>query len=159
MSSGRPPSGSGAAGGSPDALLLTPQRHTSAPAFALTHPYLELIYGPILGPAAVLVARNLGRRLAAASGSVTVSVVAIALEVGLRASHDEPLGKQSHLRHAIDRLEHTHVVQWLAHDHLVVQTEVPPASEHTLARLPESAVEAHHIFLATALGGRPTTRP
>ena len=106
-----PPSGNGADGASPDALRLTPLRCTSAPSFALTHPYLELVYGPILGPTAVLVARNLGRRLAATSGPITVSVVAIAVELGLRASHDEPLGKQSPVRHAIDRLEHTHLVQ------------------------------------------------
>lgn len=149
MSSGRPSSGSRADGASPDALRLTPMRCASAPSFALTHPYLELVYGPILGPAAVLVARNLGRRLAAATGPITVSVVAIALELGLRASHDEPLGKHSHLRHAIDRLEHNHLVQWLAHDHLAVRIEVPVANEHMLTRLPESAAEAHHRYLAT----------
>jgi hypothetical protein len=149
----RVPSGNGADGASPDALRLTPLRLTplrctSAPSFALTHLYLELVYGPILGPTAVLVARNLGRRLAAASGPITVSVVAIAAELGLRASHDEPLGKQSPVRRAIDRLEHTHLVQWLAHDHLAVQTEAPVANDHTLARLPESAAEAHRDFLA-----------
>lgn len=138
---------------------MTPLRCTSAPSFALTHPYLELVYGPILGPAAVLVARNLGRRLAATSGPITVSVVAIALELGLRASHDEPLGKHSHLRHAIDRLEHTHFVQWLAHDHLAVQTEVPVANEHTLARVPDSATKARHRYLATVHLDRPTDRP
>lgn len=72
------------------------------------------------------------------------------------ACHDEPLGKHSHLRHAIDRLEHTHLVQWLAHDHLAVQTEAPVANEHTLARLPESAAEAHHRYLATMHFNRPT---
>ncbi len=98
------------------------------------HPYLEVVYGPILGPTAVLVARNLGRRLAAATGPITVSVVAIALELGLRPSHDEPLGKHSHVHHAIDRLEHTRLVRWLAHHHLVVQTEVPrPRSTHWFA--------------------------
>lgn len=149
MSSGRPPSGSGADGASPDALRLTPLRCSSTPLFALTHPYLEVVYGPILGPTAVLVARNLGRRLAATSGPITVSAVAIAFELGLRASHDQPLGKRSPVRHAIDRLEPSHLVQWLAHDHLAVQTEAPVANEHTLARLPESAAEAHHRFLST----------
>ena len=159
MSSGRPTSDSGADGASPDALRLTPLRCTSAPSFALTHPYLELVYGPILGPTAVLVARNLGRRLAATSGPITVSVVAIAVELGLRASHDEPLGKQSPVRRAIDRLEHSHFVQWLAHDHLAVQTEAPVANEHTLSRLPESAAEAHHQFLAALHANRPTEQP
>jgi hypothetical protein len=158
MTSGQPPSGNGVVGATPDALRLTPMRCSSTPSFALTHPYLELVYGPILGPAAVLVARNLGRRLAAATGPITVSVVAVALELGLRASHDEPLGKHSHLRHAIDRLEHTHLVQWLAHDHLAVQTEVPVANEHTLARLPASAAKAHHHFLAALRSERPTDR-
>lgn len=38
---------------------------------------------------------------------------------------------------------------WLAHDHLAVRIEVPVANEHTLTRLPESAAEAHHRYLAT----------
>lgn len=159
MSSCRPPSGSSVEDASVDALWLTPLPCASAPSFALTHPYLELVYGPILGPTAVLVARNLGRRLEGTSGSISVSVVAIALELGLRASHDEPLGKQSPVRRAIDRLEHSHLVQWLAHDHLAVQTEAPVANEHTLARLPESAAEAHQYFLATFDLDRPTDRP
>ena len=79
----------------------------------------------------------------------------VTLELGLRASHDEPLGKQSPVRHAIDRLEHSHLVQWLAHDHLAVQTEAPVANEHTLARLPETAAEAHRDFLATLHLNRP----
>lgn len=148
MSSGRPPSDSSVEDAPVDELRLTPLPCTSAPSFALTHPYLEVVYGPILGPTAVLVARNLGRRLAAASGPITVSVVAIGFELGLRASHKEPLGKRSPVRHAIDRLKHTHLVQWLAPDHLAVQTEVPAANERTLARLPESAAEAHRHFVA-----------
>jgi hypothetical protein len=63
------------------------------------------------------------------------------------------------VRHAIDRLEHIHLVQWLAHDHLAVQTEVPVANEHTLARLPESAAEAHHHFLTARHLDRPPDRP
>jgi len=143
------PSRTEGCGGPSDALRLTSLPSPSGPSFPLTHLYLEIVYGPILGPAAVLVARNLGRRLTAAGGPVTVSVVAVALELGLRASHDEPLGRRSHLRHGIDRLEHSHLVSWLADDYLGVQTHVPVANDRTVAKLPASAARAHLHFLKT----------
>lgn len=88
-----PPSSSGADGAPPDSLRLTPLRCTSAPSFALTYPYLELVCGPMLGPVAVLVARNLARHQP--PPPIAVSVVAIALELCLGSSHDEPLGRNS----------------------------------------------------------------
>lgn len=148
VASGQTPSGKGASDGPSGALRLTPLPALRMPAFPLRHLYVEVVYAPLLGPAAVLVAKNLGRHLDAERGPVTVSIVDIAFEVGLRASHDEPLGQRSRLRHAIDRLVHDHIVQWLGPADLGVHTSVPIASERALAKLPQAAREAHYRFVA-----------
>ena len=144
-----PEAGSGAARDTLATLRVTPVRCADEPCFELTHPYLELVYGSILGPAAVQVVRHLGHRLADEAGPIEVNAAAFAQEVGLRSSSDEPLGKRSHLRHAIDRLEHTHIVQWLSDDHLAIQTLVPAAADATVARLPEAAAQAHRRYVAS----------
>lgn len=88
-------------------LRLRPLPPCSGPAFPLCHEYFEVVYGPLLGPTSVLLARNLVRHIDAAGGPVTVCPIEISLEVGLRGSHHEPLGKSSHLAKALERLAPT----------------------------------------------------
>ena len=114
------------------------------PNFPLHHAYLEIVYAPLIGPGAVLLARNLGRRIAVREDEVSLSTVELAHEVGLRAGHDEPLGKRSHLFHAIDRLRHDHIIRWLDDGRLGVLTSVPILGAHALAKLPPAALAAHH---------------
>mgnify|MGYP003484159120 FL=1 len=147
-----PEAGSGAASNQLATLRVTPVRCADEPSFELTHPYFELVYGSIVGPAAVQVARHLGHRLADETGPIEVNLAAFAQDLGLRSSSDKPLGKRSHLRHAIDRLEHTHIVQWLSKDHLAIQTHVPAVADATVARLPEAAAQAHHRFVGDSPG-------
>ena len=66
--------------------------------FRTHHPYVELVYSSIVGPAAVQVARHLGHRLADETGPIEVNLAAFAQDLGLRSSSDKPLGKRSHLR-------------------------------------------------------------
>jgi hypothetical protein len=49
------------------------------------------------------------RHLDAPAGRKLSAQVELALEVGIRASSTDPLGKKSHLVHAIDRLAHNRV--------------------------------------------------
>jgi hypothetical protein len=139
-----------------DALRLLPLIPTSEPAFPLLHPYVEVVYAPLLGPTAVLLARSLGRHLMASRGPAMVSPVVLALALGLRATQDHPLGKRAALRHALDRLEHAHLVDWLNDTDLGVRTGVPAVSEQTLNKLPPPAKSAHQHFLAV-LGAKPTS--
>lgn len=112
-------------------------------AFPLEHVYFEIVYTPLLGPTAVLLARAMARHLDAAGGPTTVCPIELAMEVGIRANSTDPLGKNSHLVHAIDRLAHDHIVARLGDRVLGVCEAVPPVSSRALAKLPASALKAH----------------
>ncbi len=127
-------------------LRLTPLRQASRLAFPLTHPYFELVYGPLLGPTAVVVARNIGRRLMGRTDPLDVCGATLALEVGLRAKSEHPLGRRSAVRRAIDRLEHQRIVRWLGEYDLGIFTEVPALGARSLSKLPASARSAHEHF-------------
>lgn len=112
-------------------------------AFPLEHVYFEIVYAPLVGPTAVLLARAMARHLEAASGPTTVCPVELALEVGIRASSTDPLGRNSRLVHAIDRLVHDRVACPLGDRVLGVRIAIPLLSGRTLAKLPAPAREAH----------------
>ena len=130
-----------------EGLRLRPLPAPSDPAFPLGHDYFEIVYTPIVGPTAVLLARAMARHIDAAGGPTTVCPVELALEVGIRASSTDPLGKKSHLVHAIERLAHDHIVARMGDRVLGVRLAIPALSPRTLARLPESAREVHRRYL------------
>jgi hypothetical protein len=77
--------------------------------------------------------------------------VVLALALGLRAANDHPLGKRAALRHALDRLEHAHLVRWLDNADLGVHTGAPALNDRTLYKLPPPARAAHERFVAGLL--------
>jgi hypothetical protein len=129
-------------------LRLRPLRALGGPSFPLAHPYFEIVYAPLLGPTAVLLARAMARHLEAARGPTTVCPVELALEIGIRASSTDPLGRKSHLVHAIDRLAHDHVISRLGDRVLGVRVAVPPLSARALEKLPAPALATHHDLIA-----------
>ena len=129
-------------------LHLQPLPPCSDPAFPVLHEYFEVVYGPLIGPASVLLARNLARHVTTAGGSVTVCPVELSLELGLRASYDEPIGKTSHLVKAIDRLAHYRLVERLTTDTLGVAVHVPPLTNGALGKLPSSVRRVHDRFVS-----------
>ncbi len=133
-----------------EGLRLRALPRASERLFPLEHDYFEIVYAPLVGPTAVLLARAMGRHLDFARGPTTVCPTELALEVGIRASSADPLGRRSHLVHAIDRLAHGHIVARLGDRVLGVQVAVPPLSERALAQLPATARSAHHRFVAEA---------
>ncbi|MCZ7537846.1 MAG: hypothetical protein M5T61_19250 [Acidimicrobiia bacterium] len=118
----------------------------SEPAFPLEHAYFEIVYAPLLGPTAVLLARAMARHLDAAGGPTTVCPVELALQVGIRASSTDPLGRKSHLVHAIDRLAHDRIVSRLSDRVLGVHLAVPTLSDRALAKLPMPVRQAHDRY-------------
>lgn len=133
----------------PDGLRLRPLPAPIEPAFPLGHEYFEVVYTPLVGPTAVLLARAMARHLELAGGPTTVRPIELALEVGIRASSTDPLGKRSHLVHAIERLAHDHLVVWLGEGVLGVRTAVSLLSARALEKLPPAAREAHLRFAGT----------
>lgn len=136
--------------GHAEGLRLRPLPAPSDPAFPLCHDYFEIVYAPLVGPTAVLLARAMSRHMDAAGGPTTICPVELALEVGIRASSADPLGKKSHLVHAIGRLVHNHIVSRLGDRVLGVRTSIPPLSERALEKLPAPARKAHHELVAQA---------
>lgn len=120
-------------------------------AFPLEHVYFEIVYAPLIGPTAVLLARAMARHLQAAGGPTTVCPVELSLEVGIRASSTDPLGKKSHLVHAIDRLAHDRIVSRLGDRVLGVRVAISPLSSRALGKLPTIAQQAHEEFVSDAL--------
>lgn len=118
------------------------------PEFPVEHPYFELVYGPVIGPSAFMVARNFARRLHAADGLVTACPIEVARETGLRASHGEALGRKSQLVKTIARLQRNHLVHPDVDGVLGVVVAVPPISTRWLDQIPATAVAAHHGLLA-----------
>ena len=135
-----------------EGLRLRPLPAVSDPAFPLDHDYFEIAYTPLVGPTAVLLARAMGRHLDAAGGPTTVCPIELALEVGIRASGSDPLGRRSHLVHALDRLVHDHVVSRSGDRVLGVRMAIPPLSDRAVAKLPAPARAAHHQLLGTLAG-------
>jgi hypothetical protein len=115
-------------------------------AFPLDHDYFEIVYTPLVGPTAVLLARAMARHLDAAGGPTTVCPIELAFEVGIRASSTDPLGKKSHLVHAIDRLVHNHVVTRLGDRALGLREAIPLLSPRAVEKLPTPAQEAHERY-------------
>lgn len=132
-------------------LRLRPLPVPSEPTFSLDHQYFEIVYAPLLGPTAVLVARAMSRHLGCACGPVTVCPLELSLEVGIRASDADPLGKKSHLVRALDRLVHDRIVVRLDDRVLGVRQRVPPLGRARLNRLPMAVRQWHQETLA-ALG-------
>lgn len=125
------------------ALRLTALPPVSQPSFDLTHPYVELVYAHSLGPTAVLLARYFGRMLTLHPSPIAICPIALALELGLRSSSEDPLGHRSSLRKALDRLVHQRVARWVDDNHLAVYVAVPAVSDRVRERLPPAARHAH----------------
>lgn len=128
-------------------LRLRPLPPCSEPAFPLCHEYFEVVYGPLIGPTSVLLARNLARHVIAAGGPVTICPIELSLELGLRASHSEPIGTTSPLTKAIKRLRDHRLVEHIDPATLGVVMGVSPLSLRALGKLPESVQRAHNQFV------------
>jgi hypothetical protein len=139
-------------------LRLRPLPPCADPSFPVLHDYFEMVYGPLIGPASTLLSRALNRHLADAGGPVTICLVELSLELGLRASHREPVGKRSPLAKAIDRLAQHRLVTHLGDESLGVVVSVPPITDRSVPKLPRTAQRAHSLFAAASEWPRPSPR-
>jgi hypothetical protein len=104
--------------------------------------------GPLVGPTAVLLLRNLARRVASGRAPIRVDLPELAAELGIATGVREVVGRRSRLRHAIERLARAHLVVWIEESHLGVQALVPPVSAKALSQVPGSVRTAHEALTA-----------
>lgn len=131
-----------------DEIRVHPLHGSVSRGFALDHPYLEVVYAPLIGPSAVLLARTLGRVVTAARAPVTVDLQDVARQLGLRARQAEQLGRRSPILHTLDRLVRTHLARWLGTSDLGIETVIRPLGADSLRRIPETTKAAHLRFVA-----------
>lgn len=127
---------------------LVPLASECIPSIEISDLYFEIVYGPLLGPTSVALARNLARRVSLASNPVHIDLVEVALEIGLRASHLEPPGRSSPIVRAFDRLHHHRLLAALGDGLIGIYVSVPTLDGVYLANLPEAALRFHQTRLA-----------
>jgi hypothetical protein len=126
---------------------LVPLTSECTPEVDVADVYFEVVYGPLIGPTPVVLARNLARRAKTATGPVLVDFLDVALELGLRASHHEPLGHTSSIVRAVDRLQQRRLLTVLADGVLGIYTTVPTFDDVYLSRIPPGAQDFHRAYL------------
>lgn len=114
--------------------------------FPLDHPYVELVYAPLVGASAVLFVRRIAL-LAIGRDSVVVDRAVIASELGLRSRTDGEVGRNSPLIKALNRLTHYRLARWFRADRFGVYQQAPAVAGEDLARLPASTRQVHARYL------------
>lgn len=109
--------------------------------FPVTHPYVERLWLPILGPASVCLLRNVGARLANTT-SVEIVLAELAESIGLSRSS---AGRYAPVQKTLRRLTQFGMATWRAELH--VRTVLPPLSARHLARLSEPLQQQHRVLL------------
>jgi hypothetical protein len=132
-------------------LRLVPVPADARASFPVTHPYLELVYMPLLGPTAVSLMRRLDWLVSSAEGPTTVETAALAAELGLKRGCEVRPGARSPVWRGVNRLAHAHLVRWLGPEDLGVCGKVPALSAPRVASLPPAAQRAHEALLKGGL--------
>lgn len=125
----------------PATLILltdpTPEHLTVLPApgdpdgHPITHPYIDTLWLPVLGPTAIAALRLIDRLAASNPDRFTLTLDQLGHRIGLA-------GKAAPQRAArtIDRLIRFHVAVTVSPDEIIVPLRLPPLSNRQLDRLP-----------------------
>jgi hypothetical protein len=117
--------------------------------FELSHPYVEQVYGAVIGPSGVMLLRRLPV-LWREHEPARIPLAELARMLGLGT----PSGNTRRLERALDRIAGFHLARWAEPGQaLEVYTEVPPARGRLLTRLPEWSRQAHDRLLGAHLDG------
>jgi hypothetical protein len=104
--------------------------------------YTERFWLPLLGPSAVLLARQLADRFDRHPDGFAVTAEEAARSLGLGA----PAGRRSAFHRTIERLAQFHVVHLDGADGLLARRRLPGLSRTQVGRLPATVQEAHEAW-------------
>ena len=99
--------------------------------YAITHPYIDGLWQPILGPSAVSLLRLVDRFAATETDSFTIELDHLGKRLGIGGR-----GSTSRAAHTIDRLCNHRVTARLGANELVVPLRLPALTNRQLDRLP-----------------------
>ncbi|HWL43145.1 MAG TPA: hypothetical protein VNQ73_09385 [Ilumatobacter sp.] len=116
--------------------------------FAFDHPYLDLVYMPLIGPGAVALLRRVCCALTDSTTSVEIDAAALARDLGLRSSRTDPIGERSPLMRTLVRLNRQRLTTRMGQHHIGVYQPVPALDQRDLDRLPDTARAAHDRYTA-----------
>lgn len=111
--------------------------------YPITHPYVEDLYVPIVGPSTYLLLRLLDRMADEHPDTFTLSLDEIAHRLGLGNK-----GRSSRTTRTIDRLCSFRLAVRIAEDTIVVPRQLPPLTNRQLDRL-MPAVARHDVKYRT----------
>lgn len=106
--------------------------------------YAERFWLPLLGPSAVLLARQLADRLDAEPAGFTLVTEESSRSLGL----GPPAGRRSPYHRTLSRLEQFRLVHPDGDDVLLARRRLPGLSRSQVAKLPTGAREAHEAWKA-----------
>jgi hypothetical protein len=114
----------------------------------LVGPYTELVWGPLVGPTAVLLSRRLSL-IRHGPATDTVDLRALAANLGVGGNDGaEVLGRHHRIVVALTRAEHYGLLEWKPEDATIGVTGwVPEVSPRLQRRLPDEALARHHQIL------------
>jgi hypothetical protein len=108
--------------------------------FGPRSPYVEGVWGGVLGPSATLCYRRLGSIVAAADDDVAIDVVDLAVSLGLGAG----TGRNAMIAKTLARLVAFDVTRWLDDGRYAVRRALAPLPERRVQQLSASARSFHH---------------
>ncbi|MFN0090348.1 MAG: hypothetical protein ACKVWR_08795 [Acidimicrobiales bacterium] len=111
--------------------------------FDLLHPYVELVWEPLLGPTCTVILRRVGMRWAEQAEAFKVDAAGFARSLGL----GEGLGRNSQLIRSLIRLEQFRLAR-CAETVVSLPVLVPPVHAYQLERLPFDVRAAHRELVA-----------
>ncbi len=114
--------------------------------FAFDHPYVELLWLPIVGPSSAWMFRRLASRLQRSGDGARVDLAELAAEMGLGAS----TGRSSIVQRSLRRLTMFGLATW--HGRLGVRTAVPPLAQRHLSRLTPGLRATHDALVGPRPG-------
>jgi hypothetical protein len=110
--------------------------------FPVQHPYVEMLWLPVIGPSAAWMLRRLAGWASAFPDGTTVVLPELSESLGLGATS----GAASSVQRTLRRLVMFRLARWS--DVLEVRTTVPAVSERQLARMSSGLVHAHDRMTA-----------
>lgn len=112
--------------------------------FGPRHPYVEGVYGGVIGPSALVCYRRLGPLVELGLDDIDIDVVDLAVSLGL----GEGTGRNAMITRTLQRMAAFGVARWMPDGRYAVRRALAPLPEYRVRRLSQSARRFHEAQTA-----------